>query len=383
MTYRPVLLLGNGCRRNPALVEYLCSLGIPVLTTWAFVDGVPEDSPVFCGRPGGIGMRSSNIIQQKASHLYVFGARLDQLQVYFDYDGFAPKAEIHVFDIDKHELGKLPDRWHKYTNIRSGEHIINVSPDPAWLEWCQALYARFRPELDGVETKKYIDPFYFMRLLSEHAQPNDILAMGSSGGAPNTFLQAFKIKAGQRFVNAGTMGLMGADIPMAIGACIAGGTRTLCATGDGGFMMNVQELAVVSRLNLPIKFFVFNNNGYGSIRAMQDARFEGRHVACDPDSGLSLPSIADRDTNYGGVAEAFGIASSVAKNSDALKRWFDSAWWTNKVPYILELMIDPNWVQWPKVVNKLVDGEFVKTPMECLTPEIDDLEELMRWGDDN
>jgi acetolactate synthase I/II/III large subunit len=385
--YKPVLLLGNGCRNNPALVEYLCSLGIPVLTTWPACDLVSEDSPVFCGRPGGIGQRAANIIQQKASSLFVFGARLDQQQVYFDYEGFARRANIVVYDIDKAELDKLPisDKWLKcvsdLTDIKYQD--VNLRNNLVWLRWCRDLYNRFRPELDGQEGGKYIDPFYFMRLLSDYAKPDDILAMGSSGNAPNAFLQTFKIKRGQKFVNASTMGLMGADIPMAIGACIGSGKqRTLCATGDGGIMMNIQELEVVRRLNLPIKFFVFNNNGYGSIRAMQNSRFEGNLVGCDPTSGLTLPRIADRQTDYGGIAEAFGIHSSIVRNSEQLKAWFDGGWWSNDTPYILELMIDPDWQQWPKVVNKLVDGKFVKTPMQDMTPEIDDLEEIMRWGDE-
>ena len=386
--YKPVILIGNGCRRNPALVEYLCSLGIPVLTTWMAIDLVPEDSPVFCGRPGGIGQRAANIIQQKADALYVYGARLDEQQVYFDYDGFAPLAQIHVFDVDENELQKLPKRWfvkrvqdlNTWNDFSSG---VEEQPDPDWLSWCKALYARFRPELDGEETKKFIDPFYFNRLLSEYAQPDDILAMGSSGGAPCSFLQAFKIKKGQIFTNCSTLGHMGADIPMAIGACIGGGNRrTLCATGDGGFMLNIQELEVIRRLSLPIKFFVFDNNGYGSIRNMQNARFDGRKVACDPDSGLTLPRIPEIGADYGGVADAFGIHSGTAKNSAELRAFFESTWWTNEQPYILVLKVDPEWAQWPKVVNRLVDGAFVKTPMQDMTPPIDDLEELMRWGDD-
>ena len=89
---RPVMLLGNGLRCNPGLVEALCQLKVPVLTTWQGADLVPEDSPVFCGRPGVIGQRAANIIQQKADVLMCIGARLDMEQLAHSLPDFAPRA---------------------------------------------------------------------------------------------------------------------------------------------------------------------------------------------------------------------------------------------------------------------------------------------------
>src|SRR5512146_3262354 len=111
--YKPVILLGNGCRNNPALVRYLCGLGVPVLTTWMAADLVAEDSPVFCGRPGTVGQRAANIIVQKADDICIFGARLDGATVGYRLDNLAPNAEIYVYDVDHAELAKLPQRFHK------------------------------------------------------------------------------------------------------------------------------------------------------------------------------------------------------------------------------------------------------------------------------
>src|SRR5208337_4867887 len=102
----------------------------------------------------------------------------------------------------------------------------------------------------------------------------------------------FRVRAGQRIFNTEGLGPMGFGIPAAIGGCLAGARRrTVSIDGDGGFVMNIQELEVVRRLNLPIKFFVLNNNGYGSIRQTQNAYFKGRLVASDPSSGLTLPDF--------------------------------------------------------------------------------------------
>ncbi len=318
---KPVILLGNGARGNPAFVEHLCCLEIPILTTWMAADLVPEDSPVFCGRPGIYGQRAANIIQQKADWLYCIGARLDEGQVAYRYDMFAPNAVITVIDTDKAELEKYqfhgPDaddtdllQWdlNKLTNF---EMALPIGGNPEWLSWCKALYARFRPELDGADNPDYVDPFRFIAALSDYAQPDDIIVSGD-GKAGETFLQAFKVKQGQRLIQLSTNGAMGYDIPVAIGACLGsikwlestteyfnphkvvrdiGYKRVLCVTGDGSFMLNVQELEVVRRLKLPIQFFIYSNNGYGSIRAMQRARFDGRVVGADPESGLTLPNL--------------------------------------------------------------------------------------------
>ena len=376
--YRPVILMGNGCRSNPALVKHLCGLGVPVMTTWMGCDFVPEDSPVFVGRPGILGQRAANIIQQKATHLYCFGARLDGEQVAYNYDGFAPDAErIVAYDVDPCETRKLPNeyRWWKNT--------INVNDyswkywepkeaiDPCWLSWCKDLYARFRPELEGPATcGKHVDPFAFMRVLSDTLRSDDMIALGSSGAAPCSFFQTFKVKAGQRISNVSTIGAMGADIPMAIGAAIASGRRTICVTGDGGFMLNSQELETARRLALPITFFVFNNGGYGSIRSMQDNRFDGRRVGCDVKSGLTLPGLED-------LAYAYRINYSRMTGAD-----LDSLpGLLGGLPRIVEVMVDPAWAQYPRVMASMQGGEYKIDAMQDMTPKLDpdELKAIMEW----
>lgn len=368
--HKPVILIGNGARGNPALVEHLCSLGIPVLTTWMAIDLVAEDCPAFCGRPGIFGQRAANIIQQKATHLMCFGARLDGEQVAYDYDRFAPDASIMVYEIDTNEWSKFPARYRCTDHL--GAFAVMPNTGPAWLAWCKSLYARFRPELDGRVSVPYVDPFAFIRVLSDACQPEDMLAIGSSGGAPNTFLQAFRAKAGQRVSNACTIGAMGADIPMAVGAALATGRRTVCVTGDGGFVLNTQELEVARRLRLPLVIFVYSNGGYGSIRASQRARF-GRVTGADKASGLTLPLLED-------VAHTYGFAHSVLYGTDLerVPALLDAG------PRIVEVMVDPEWVQLPRVIASTVDGQLRTDDMENMTPKLppDELAALMEWGND-
>lgn len=365
--YRPVLLLGNGIRNDKKLIERLTSLNIPVLLTWMACDFLAEDHPAYCGRPGILGMRAANIIQQKATHLYCFGARLDPEQVFYDYDCFAPNAEIYIYDVDEAEFQKFPPRYHTTTATAA-----LIDPGPAdWIAWCKALYARFRPELDGsIESNgKFVDPFGFIRLLGEYSHPDDVFAIGSSGNPATTFLQTFKVQAGQRVSNVCSIGCMGADVPMALGAAVAGhGKRVICVTGDGGFQMNTQELETIRRLHLPIIFFVFSNNGYASIRNNQDIRFNGHRVGCDPKSGLTLPSLEDTAIGY---RLPYLKLTSLAN----FEKCFTFA------PLIVEVMVDPNWAQYPRVMATKIDGQFYRDSMEQMTPYLpeEELKEIMEW----
>ena len=366
--YRPLILIGNGCRNNPKLIEHLCSLNIPVCTTWMGADLVPEDSPVFVGRPGIFGQRCANICQQKADYLYCFGARLDGEQVAYDYERFAPHATKYIYDVDDSELSKYPPDWQTGWFKKGDPMTWYPSGPPKWLAWCKALYLRFTEELQGNESSKYVSPFALMRYLSDAGKPDDVFAIGSSGNAPTAFYQSFRVKAGQRIHNVCTTGAMGADIPMALGSALASGRRTICVTGDGGFNLNAQELETIRREHLPITFFVLNNNGYASIRTMQDVRFEGRHMGCDPKSGLTLPALED-------LAGAYRLTYTQLWGADLkdFSKCFDFA------PRIVEVMVDPEWKQLPRVMASTVDGQLRTDSMEDMSPRVADLRNIMDW----
>jgi acetolactate synthase-1/2/3 large subunit len=161
---------------------------------------------------------------------------------------------------------------------------------------------------------------------------------------------------------------------MAIGACFASGKRrTICVTGDGGFAMNIQELEVVTRYQLPIKFFVYNNNGYGSIRFMQNSRFNGNYVGCDPASGMTLPSIRE-------VAKCFGIRYFNGYNFMNLNYGYHI---NEKVePIICEIQLDPEYKQYPRVMSQMDEnGKFSWMSMEHMYPELDkeEFEQIMNY----
>ncbi|MGC8490151.1 MAG: thiamine pyrophosphate-binding protein [Syntrophobacteraceae bacterium] len=383
---RPVILLGNGVRLANALGDLdslLETLNLPVLTTWKMADAIPEDHPLYVGRPGAIGQRAANFAQQNSDFLLILGARLDFGQTGYNHANFAPGAKKVMIDIDPAEIDKMDmtidvaicaDAGAVMKEFISQSASIHPQDRSPWRRRCAEWKAKYpvvlpeyRAEKEGVSTYVLIDE------LSELMGPGDLLVPGSSGTCSEVTLQAFRVKSGMRILNTQGLGSMGFGIPAAIGACLASGRRrTVCIDGDGGFQMNIQELETVKRLNLPIKFFVLNNHGYGSIQATQKNYFGGHFVGSDAASGLTLPDVT-------AVATAFGI--KVAKISDhaditgKIKEIFEM-----NGPVVCDVHISPNQTTAPRVSSyRKEDGTMVSMPMEDLWPFLDrdELEENM------
>ena len=373
MTDKPVILIGAGCPQS--LADKLATLSIPLLVTWQAIDRVPENSPVFCGRPGMIGQRAANIIQQKADLLIIVGARLDTEQVGYRMDNFAPNARKIVYDVDQAELDKLPDWYTVRHDLSVCENIQPVKADLEWSRWCKNIYNFYRHELDGENVNgDYVDPYYFMRYLSDACAEGEIIVPGSSGTQSCVLMQSFKVKEKQKILLCNTAGAMGFDIPMAIGATLGTDKRVICVTGDGGFMLNFQELEVVHRLNLPIKFFVFCNNGYGSIAAMQDGRFEGRRVGSDAISGFTIPRLER-------IAAVWGMAyHHMMDNCDVAESMARIMAQPGSAIIRVNTSLDFRYAN--RVGSTFSNGAFAVDDMADMTPKLgrDDFEKIMRWG---
>lgn len=376
---RPVILAGNGIRSADALKPFeqlIDRLQIPVLTTWKTADFLPEDHPLFAGRPGAVGQRGANFTQQNADWLLTVGARLDFGQTAYSHANFARGAQKIIVDIDAAELGKIDPAPALAIEADAGDFIrefllqwAESSPRSGWTDWlarCKAWQEKYPVILPEYrEQTGYVNDYILIDILSEEMSADDLLVPGSSGACSERAGQAFKIKAGQRMLNSQGLGAMGFGLSAAIGGCIAAGNqRTITLEGDGGFVMNVQELETVHRLNLPIKFFVLNNQGYASIRSSQNAYFDGRYVASDAGSGLTLP-------DWERIAGAFGLAyQRLATHADLREQVRQAL--SSDGPVLCEVMVAPDQPTAPRVSSKQrADGSMVSMPMEDLWPFLD------------
>ena len=375
---RPAILVGNGVRLAGAgrlFLEVAETLGIPVLPTWKAADLIPDDHPLHAGRPGAAGQRAANFTQQNADWLLVLGARLDYGQVAYMHEYFARGARKLVVDIDPAELGKLAmplglalcaDCGDFLRALRAAAPAPGLGRRPAWLERIRAWRERYPVILPEYwETRGVVDNYVLVEAISRNLRAGDLLVPGSSGASSELTCQAIRLPAGVRMLNSQGLGPMGFAIPAALGACVAaGGRRTLSIDGDGGFQMNLQELEVVRRLGLPIKFFVLDNQGYGSIRNSQRGYFNGRYVASEAGSGLTLP-------DPGRVAEAFGIPSARLETQDGIVARVGELL-DRPGPLVCVVRIAPDQPTQPRAVSyQRPDGSMATRPMEDLFPLLD------------
>lgn len=375
---RPVILVGNGVRLANAMgdLERLIEiLRIPVLTTWKMADFLPDDHPLYAGRPGSIGQRAANFAQQNADFMLIIGARLDLGQTGYNHANFARSAGKVMIDADTAEIGKMDMKIDVPICADAGAAIrefirqsgaVRRDDRKSWWGWCSEWKTRYPVmlpeywnERDGVSTYVLVD------VLSDAMTGDDLLVPGSSGTCSEVTMQAFRVKRGMRILNTQGLGSMGFGIPAAIGACLAAGRgRTVCVDGDGGFQMNIQELETVRRLNLPIKFFVLNNRGYGSIQATQNNYFGGFFVGSDAKSGMTLPDVTK-------VAGAFGLKFAKIENHSNIRDRVSEILAMDG-PIVCDVMISPNQTTAPRMSSfKKEDGTMASRPLEDMWPFLD------------
>ncbi len=380
---RPVMLAGNGIRLAQGIEEFeelVEHLSIPVLTTWNGIDLIEESNPLYFGRPGGLGHRYANFIQQNSDFLLSIGARMNLLQTGYNFDGFARAAFKVMVDIDKNELHKinvrpdLPIQSDAKEFIRlfiKNKNKVIKKDRSRWFTYCRKMKQKY-PIIKEEYWKQenLVNPYCLIEIISKYMTAEDIYVSGSSGSCIDISMQAFRVKKGQRVFCTKGLASMGYGLPSSIGACLAsGGKMTVGVNGDGGFMMNIQELETIRRLNLPIKLFVLSNKGYGAIKATQTNLFNGHLVACTEDSHLSIPQIAE-------VAKSFGLKSMVIHSNSELEEIVQKAF-KYEGPVVCEVMTPIDVTAFPKQVSyKKKDGQMESMPLEYMNPPLSD-EEMM------
>jgi acetolactate synthase-1/2/3 large subunit len=370
---RPVWLIGGGVDRAVAreLLPALERAGVPLMTTWNGLDRVPADHPLYLGRPNTWGQRAANILLQQADLIVALGTRLGLQQTGFNWQQFAPVGKVVQVDVDDAELSKGHPRVDVPVHGDANE-VLRALADaeyPAFEEWL--AFGREVKELLPVDDSAnetgagFISPYAFSLELSELLTGDDIFIPCSSGGANSVPMQAFRQKAGQVVISDHGLAAMGYGLGGAIGASLAyPGRRVVLVEGDGGFAQNLQELGTVSVNSLPLKIFIFDNDGYSSIRTTQRNYFGGEYIGCDSATGLGFPE-------WEPLFASFGIPSMRLEAGD----WTADAELQRRLaapgPAAFIVPIDPEQTYWPKIASRITEsGSMESNPLHLMTPEL-------------
>lgn len=371
---RPLILAGNGvrlARAEDAFRTLARQLKIPVLLTWLAIDLFAHDEEILVGKPGTVAPRGVNFALQNADFLLVIGARLD-----FTITGYAPErlargAVKIMVDIDAAEIAKLKqyldfgiccDARDFISALTQATAAIAPPARSAWHQRCAAWKSRYPVLLpEHAADSGPVSTYFLADCLSDLLPENAVIVSGSSGAGIEIFQHALRLKRGQRLYHTTALGAMGYGLPAAIGACLgSAGRETILVDGDGGFQLNIQELATIQRLRLPIKIFILNNDGYSSIRTSQE-RWFGRQTGADSRSGLTLPEI-------GPVAAAYGIHAMRIADQHDLRGQLERVL-AYPGPVVCDVVSRPDEARVPSLSSaQRADGSLYSKPLEDLWP---------------
>jgi len=375
---RPVIVAGRGVRLAGArdlLKELAVEFNIPVVTPYLGIDNLRHDLDVYIGKTGVKGDRPANFAMQNSDLILAIGTSLHVTVVGYEYEQFAREAEKVVIDIDITSHLKKTIKIDRLIESDAGYAMKELSAalreskfisSRYWLDQCvewKHKYPVCLPEYKN--TVGAINVYSFMDRLSALAGPGDVF-IGDAGSAIYAVSQGVKlVHDNQRYVPSSAMATMGYTVPAAIGVSAAlGDKRVLAITGDGSLQQNIQELQTFLHYKLPIKLFIWNNDGYLSIRASQKNYFQERYIGEGSRSGVSIPDTLK-------IAEAYGIEAArvddLSKLDEAIQKALD-----HDGPYILELLTPPEQLIVPSVSSRVnADGSMSSRPLEDMAPFLD------------
>jgi acetolactate synthase-1/2/3 large subunit len=232
-----------------------------------------------------------------------------------------------------------------------------------WLERI-AHWKRSYPATMGNDPSRTgrMSHYEFVQALSDAVPADTLIATGSSGLAVEVFYANFRNASGQRVFLTSGLGAMGYGLAAGIGACLANARKpTLVVESDGSLMLNLQELATLKTLALPVTLVVMNNNGYASIRNTQRNYFGGRFIGTGAESGLQIPDLLE-------VARAFGLeARRVTEPGEIAPAVRESL--ASGHPVLIDVLLAESEVLMPKVAAiPQSDGSMMSMPLEDMSP---------------
>lgn len=378
---KPVILAGNGIQLSngaKSLYQLLELVHIPVLTTWKAIDLFGESDCLYVGHPGAMGDRGANLVLQNADFLVSIGSRIDTSITAFNEPHFGRYAKKVIVDIDEHELRRMNLSQVELKISCDAKTFMEKLKDEVihdqeilkcndiWEKWnidahkLRAKYPSVREEHRLVQD--VVSCYYFIEVLCQNLREDDVIVPESSGAAGEITYQAFSLKFGQKMKNAAGLGSMGFGLPYAIGACLANKKRrTVLINGDGAFQLNIQELETLHRLQLPVKIFIWSNDGYASIRNMQNNTFGGHQVASGSQSGLTMPDVCK-------VAEAYGYKTYRMKTNAECRKWMEEILMEDG-PVLCEVIVSPDDTVSPRTKTMIrEDGTLVSMELENMWP---------------
>lgn len=343
---RPLIYVGGGvkiARATEVLRAFVRATAIPQVATLNALGTIPTDAPGMLGMLGMHGSRAANEAVQGCDLLLVVGARFDD-RATGKLAEFAPDARVVHFDADASEVGKLraaevavvgdlKAALAALTLRMRGGPPLDTQP---WIVDCARAALDHAPRYDAPGEGVYAPAL--LKRLSEAAGERFIAAC-DVGQHQMWAAQHCRFSRPEAHISSGGLGAMGFGLPAGIGAKLARPRDTVVTiAGDGGFMMNIQELATLRRYGVPLKIVLIDNSSLGLVRQWQELFFAGNYSEID---------LSD-NPDFVRVAEAFGIEAFRIERRDQVDGGIARLLAADG-PCLMHVIIDPKDNVWPLV----------------------------------
>ena len=267
---RPLIHLGHGVKLSNAknlAKKFFSKYKIPFVVTWNADDIISSEHKMYFGKPGQFGDRGSNFIVQNCDFYLSIGTRLPYMVTGYNPKDFASKAKFKaMIDVDPNELKKNDLKINlkvksdaNYFLTKLFKKLKKYSSKSDWISYCTNIRKKYPILIDKmINEKKYVNSYYFVDTLSKLTKKNDSI-ITDMGFSFTTSHQTFEIKGNQKFYTNSGHAPMGWGLPAAIGAYYAekkSKSNIICLTGDGGFQMNIQELATIMHNKIHENFYI-------------------------------------------------------------------------------------------------------------------------------
>ncbi|MEK3991384.1 MULTISPECIES: acetolactate synthase large subunit [Robertmurraya] len=340
---KPVILAGAGilfAEGYEELKQYAEQQNLPVVHTLLGLGGFPAEHPLFAGLAGMHGCYTANMALYECDLLINIGARFDD-RLTGNLQHFAPNATVAHIDIDPAEIGKnvqthIPVVADAKEALK--QLIAQEGKPPVHQEWLDTLNAWKKEYPYFYKEDGRLKPQKVMEMLYEKTK-GEAIVVTDVGQHQMWAAQYYKFSKANRWVTSGGLGTMGFGLPASIGAQLASpDSIVLSISGDGGFQMCTQELAVIREQNLPVKIIILNNSSLGMVRQWQEIFYESRFSH----------SKFSGQPDFVKLADAFGIKGYVIEDVAQAETIFNEVL-TNNEPVLLDIRIDPDENVYPMI----------------------------------
>lgn len=370
---RPIFLIGGGVERSAIKKNYHLfeKAGIPLQTTWNGADRIGAEHPLYFGRPNTWGQRYANIIMQQSDCLIAIGTRLGLQQTGFNWQQFIPNGKVIQVECDEAELNKSHPNVDFKFQCDANQFLEDILQYDfrnynEWIDFCTMVKNALPLVEENVcDESHYISSYKFNEELEKVATSNDVILPCSSGGAVTCFYQTFANKYNQVIVANKGLASMGYGLSGAIGTAFAfPEKKIILMEGDGGFSQNLQELGTVNANRLNIKMFIFENQGYASIRMTQKNYFNGKYLGCDVNTGLGFP-------NWNKLFDAYSIPVFEISNENFSQDLGFQELFNSFGPVAFIVHLDPEQTYFPKITSRIVEnGTMESNPLHLMSPDL-------------